>query len=129
MADALASKLSRRERQIMDLLFQRGSATAAEVLEGMPDPPSYSAVRAMLRTLEEKGHVRHREEGPRYVYEPTVAREAARRSALAHMVQTFFDGSATQAVAALLDLEGRRLSRDEVDRLARLIDQSRKEGR
>ena len=129
MADPHAHRLSRRERQIMDLLYRLGSATAAEVLEGIPDPPSYSAVRAMLRTLEEKGVVRHREEGPRYVYEPTVAREAARRSALTHVVQTFFDGSATQAVAALLDLEGRRLSRDEVDRLARLIDQSGKEGR
>ena len=129
MPDPHAHKLSRRERQIMDLLYQRGSATAAEVLEGIPDPPSYSAVRALLRTLEEKGVVRHREDGPRYVYEPTVPRDAARRSALTHMVQTFFDGSAAQAVAALLDLSGRKLSRDEVDRLARLIEQSRKEGR
>jgi predicted transcriptional regulator len=129
MADPHVHRLSRRERQIMDFLYRVGSATAAEVLDGIPDPPGYSAVRAMLRTLEEKGVVRHREEGPRYVYEPTVARETARRSALSHMVQTFFDGSATQAVAALLDLEGRRLTREEVDRLARLIDQSRKEGR
>jgi len=113
----------------MDLLYRLGSATVAEVLEGIPDPPGYSAVRAMLRTLEEKGAVRHREDGPRYVYEPTLEREAAQRSALAHIVQTFFDGSTTQAVAALLDLNGRKLTRDEVDRLARLIVQSKKEGR
>ncbi len=129
MADPHAHRLSRRERQIMDVVYRRGAATAAEVLEGIPDPPSYSAVRALLRTLEEKGAVRHREEGPRYVYEPTVARETARRSALAHMVQTFFDGSTAQAMAAQLDLNDRKLSREEVDRLARLIEQSKKEGR
>ena len=128
MADPHAHRLSRRERQIMDLLYRLGRATVAEVQEGIPDPPSYSAVRAMLRTLEEKGVVRHVEDGPRYVYEPTVARDAARQSALAHMVQTFFDGSTAQAMAALLDLNGRKLGQDEVDRLARLIEQSRKEG-
>ena len=128
MADPHASKLSRRERQIMDFLYRVGRATVADVQEGIPDPPSYSAVRAMLRTLEEKGAVRHLEDGPRYVYEPTVARDAARRSALAHMVQTFFDGSTAQAMAALLDLNGRKLGGDEVDRLSRLIEQSRKEG-
>jgi BlaI family penicillinase repressor len=129
MADALASKLSRRERQIMDLLFQRGAATAAEVLEGMPDPPSYSAVRAMLRTLEEKGHVRHREEGPRYVYEPTVARDTARRSALRHLLNTFFNGSTEQALAALLDVQDSKLTAAELSRLGKLIEQAKREGR
>jgi BlaI family transcriptional regulator, penicillinase repressor len=129
MADALASTLSRRERQIMDFLFQRGSATAAEVLEGIADPPSYSAVRAMLRTLEGKGHVRHREEGPRYVYEPTVARDTARRSALRHLLTTFFNGSTEQALAALLDAQDRKLSAAELSRLGVLIEQAKREGR
>jgi predicted transcriptional regulator len=128
MADPHAHRLSRRERQIMDLLYRLGRATVAEVLDGLPDPPSYSAVRALLRTLEDKGVVRHLEEGPRYVYEPIVARDAARQSALAHMVQTFFDGSTAQAMAALLDLNGRKLGREETERLSRLIEQSRKEG-
>jgi predicted transcriptional regulator len=113
----------------MDLLFQQEAATAAEVRDGIPDAPSYSAVRALLRTLEEKGFVTHREDGPRYVYAPTVARDAARRSALRHLVQTFFDGSATQAMAALLDLSDRTLSREELDRLAHLVEQSKEEGR
>lgn len=129
MPAPLAHKLSRRERQIMDLLFQQGAATAAEVRDGIPDAPSYSAVRALLRTLEEKGFVTHREDGPRYVYAPTVARDAARRSALRHLVQTFFDGSATQAMAALLDLSDRTLSREELDRLAQLVERSKEEGR
>ena len=102
MAKALFGNLSRRERQIMDLLFQRGRATAAEVQEGLPEAPSYSAVRALLRILEEKGHVRHEQDGPRYVYVPKADRERARQSALKHVVQTFFDGSAEQAMAALL---------------------------
>jgi len=121
--------LSRRERQIMDVIYGRGQATAAEVLEGLPDPPSYSAVRAMLRVLEEKGHLRHEQQGPRYVFLPTVPREQARQSALKQLVQTFFDGSTEQAVAALLDQSARALSDAELDRLARLIDQARKEGR
>ena len=121
--------LSRRERQIMDVIYGRGQATAAEVLEGLPDPPSYSAVRAMLRVLEEKGHLRHDQQGPRYVFLPTVPREQARQSALKQLVQTFFDGSTEQAVAALLDQSARALSDAELDRLARLIDQARKEGR
>jgi predicted transcriptional regulator len=129
MPAPLAHKLSRRERQIMDLLFQQGAATAAEVRDGIPDAPSYSAVRALLRTLEEKGFVTHREDGPRYVYAPTVARDAARRSALRHLVQTFFDGSASQAMAALMDLSDRTLSREELDRLAHLVEQSKEEGR
>ena len=121
--------LSRRERQIMEVIYRRGRATAAEVLEGMPDPPSYSAVRAMLRVLEEKGHLRHEQTGPRYVFLPTVPREQASRSALRQLVQTFFDGSTEQTVAALLDLSDSKLSDAELDRLARLIDRARKEGR
>ncbi|HWZ58402.1 MAG TPA: BlaI/MecI/CopY family transcriptional regulator [Gemmatimonadaceae bacterium] len=129
MADALANRLSRRERQIMDVLFRHGEGTVADVVAEMPDPPSYSAVRAMLRTLEDKGHVRHHEDGPRYVYRPTVARETARRSAIAHVVATFFDGSTEQAVAALLDGSERALTRDERARLTALIRQASEEGR
>ena len=121
--------LSRRERQIMDILYQRGRASAQEVLEDLPDRPSYSAARAMLRVLEDKGHVRHEEEGLRYVFLPTVPRERAKRSAVNHLLQTFFDGSATQAVAALLDASSSDLSLEELDRLAALIDKARKEGK
>ncbi|MHB1556965.1 MAG: BlaI/MecI/CopY family transcriptional regulator [Isosphaeraceae bacterium] len=124
-----AKGLSRRERQIMDVVYRRGRATAAEVLEEMPDPPSYSAVRAMLRVLEEKGELRHEQDGPRYVFLPTVPREQARRSALRNLVRTFFDGSTEQAVAALLDPADGKLSDDELARLARLINRARKEGR
>ena len=120
-----AQSLSRRERQIMDIIYRRRQATAAEVLEGMPDPPSYSAVRAMLRVLEEKGHLRHGQKGPRYVFLPTVPHEQARRSALLQLVHTFFDGSTEQAVAALLDRSDSKLSDAE---LARLIDRARKRG-
>jgi len=127
MADA-SVQLSRRERQIMDVIYRRGRATAAEVLEDLPDPPSYSAVRALLRLLEEKGHVQHEQDGPRYVYAPTVARDRARRSALKHVVRTFFDGSASEAMAALLDGET-RLDDAELDRLSEMIEQARKEGR
>jgi len=121
--------LSRRERQIMDVIYQLGEATATEVMERLPDPPSYSAVRAMLRLLEEKGHLQHEQDGPRYVYKPTLAHEKAQRSALKHLVETFFEGSTEQAVAALLDLSKSKLSGDELDRLAELIDQAKKEGR
>jgi predicted transcriptional regulator len=120
--------LSRRERQIVDILYAQGRATAAEVQGALPDPPSYSAVRAMLRILEDKGHVRHEQDGPRYVYVPTVARDNAKRSALRHMLQTFFDGSAEQAISALLDDSSTRLSDRELDRLARMIDQARRTG-
>ena len=102
--------LSRRERQILDILYQKGRATAAEVQADLPEPPSYSAVRALLRILEDKGHVRHEQDGPRYVYLPTVARDNAKRSALRHILQTFFDGSAEQAISALLDEPSTRLS-------------------
>lgn len=123
------SNLSRRERQIIDILYANGRATAAEVQALLPEPPSYSAVRAMLRILEEKGHVRHESDGPRYVYAPTIARENAKRSALRHMLQTFFDGSAEQAISALLDdRDTSKLSDAELDRLARLIDQARNTG-
>ncbi len=121
--------LSRRERQIMDAIYRRGQATAAEVLEDMPEPPSYSAVRAMLRVLEEKGHLQHVQQGPRYVFLPTVPRDQARRSALRQLVRTFFDGSTEQTVAALLDLSDSKLSDAELGRLSRLIAQARKEGR
>jgi predicted transcriptional regulator len=121
--------LSRRERQIMDAIYRRGQATVAEVLEDMPDPPSYSAVRAMLRVLEEKGHLRHDQQGPRYVFLPTVPRDQARQSALRQLVRTFFDGSTEQTVAALLDLSDSKLSDAELDRLSGLIDRARKEGR
>jgi predicted transcriptional regulator len=120
--------LSRRERQIVDILYSQGRATAAEVQAALPDPPSYSAVRAMLRILEEKGHVRHEQDGPRYVYVPTLARDNAKRSALRHMLQTFFDGSAEQAISALLDDSSTRLSDRELDRLARMIQQARRTG-
>ncbi|HVC20087.1 MAG TPA: BlaI/MecI/CopY family transcriptional regulator [Vicinamibacterales bacterium] len=119
--------LSRRERQLMDIVYERGRATAAEVAAALPDPPSYSAVRAMLRILETKGHLRHEADGVRYVYLPTVPRDQASRSALRGLVRTFFDGSTTQAVAALLDQS--RLSDAELERLAHLIDEARKEGR
>jgi BlaI family transcriptional regulator, penicillinase repressor len=128
MSKMMLTDLSRRERQIMDLLFQRGRATAAEVQRGLPDPPSYSAVRAMLRILEEKGHVRHEQDGPRYVYVARVDRDKARHSALRHLVQTFFDGSTEQAVAALIDGSATRLTDEELARMARMIAKARKEG-
>lgn len=120
--------LSRRERQIIDILYANGQATAAEVQALLPDPPSYSAVRAMLRILEDKGHVRHVQDGPRYVYVPTLARDNAKRTAMRHMLQTFFDGSAEQAISALLDDSSARLSEAELERLARLIDHARRNG-
>ena len=120
--------LSRRERQIIDILYTRGRATAAEVLSALPDPPSYSAVRAMLRILEDKGHVRHEQDGPRYVYAPTVARDNAKKSALRHVMHTFFDGSASQALSALLDDQSSTLSEAELDRLAGMIERARKTG-
>ena len=122
-------KLSRRERQIMDALYRRGRATAAEILEEIPDPPGYSAVRAMLRVLEEKKHIRHEAEDLRYVYMPVVPRDKARRSAALHMLDTFFEGSAEQAVATLLSVSARNLSKDDFDRLAALIEKARQEGR
>jgi predicted transcriptional regulator len=121
--------LSRRERQIMDILYTRGRATAAEIHEALPDRPTYSAVRAKLRVLEEKGHIRHEEEALRYVYLPTVAREAARRSELRRLIATFFEGSVEQAVTALLDLSATKLDQRELDRIAALIEQAKKESK
>jgi predicted transcriptional regulator len=121
--------LSRRERQIMDFLFQRGKASVGEVLDGIPDPPGYSAVRATLRTLEQKGRVSHEEDGRAYIYRPTLRRDAARKSALTHVVKTFFDNSAEQALAALLELKGTRLSEAELERVSRLVENAKKEGR
>ena len=129
MTTAAPTRLSRRERQIMDFLHARRSATASEVRAGIAEPPSYSAVRALLRILERKGHVRHRSDGARYVYEPVQARTAARRSALRHLVDTFFDGSAADAVAALIRLSGDGLDDEEAARLSALIEQAKKEGR
>ena len=124
-----AASLSRREREIMDLLYRAGQGTAAEVMSALSDPPSYSAVRAMLRILEQKGHVRHEEEGRTYVFHPTARKDAARRSALQHLLHTFFDNSAEQAVAALLDLKGEKASDAELARMTRLIARAKKEGR
>ena len=121
--------LSRRERQIMDSVYRRGRATAAEVLEDLPDPPSYSAVRTMLRLLEEKGHLEHQQDGPRYVYLPMVPRENARKTALRHLVSTFFNGSAEQAMAALLELKDSELTEEQLDRIQRMIEDARTEGR
>ena len=119
---------SRRERQMMDILYQRGRATAQEILDAMPDPPTYSAVRAKLRVLEEKGHIRHEEEALRYVYLPVVARDSARKSALKHLVSTFFAGSVQETVAALLDLSPSNLTAQDLDRISKLVDQAKKEG-
>ena len=128
MTKALPS-LTRREREIMDILHRRGRGSAQEVLDEMAEPPSYSAVRALLRLLEERGHVKHTQEDQRYVYRPTVAPSDARRSALAHVVKTFFAGSVEEAVAALVESPRTKLSRDELDRLSGLIDRAKKEGR
>jgi predicted transcriptional regulator len=120
-------QLSRRERQIMDVIYARGQATAAEVAAALPDAPSYSAVRALLRILEQKGHLRHQEDGPRYVFLPIVSRDRARRSALRSLVRTFFDGSSAQAAAALIDQA--EMSDEDFDRLAAAIDKARRDGR
>ena len=120
--------LTRRERQIMDILYKHGKATANEVLDELPGNPHYSTVRTQLRVLEEKGHVTHEEAGVKYVYMPAVPRRAARKSALRHLVDTFFDGSAEQVVAAVLGGEGARLSDEELDRIAELVDKAKKEG-
>ena len=122
-------ELSRRERQIMDVLYRKGAASVAEVMEDMPDPPSYSAVRATLRVLEEKGQVFHVHDGPRYVYQPSADPERARRAALDHLVATFFDGSAEEAVVALLRLEDADADSEELERLRERIRQAREEGR
>jgi predicted transcriptional regulator len=121
--------LSRRERQIMDILYQRGKASASDVREAMADAPSYSAVRAMLRILEEKGHIRHQEEGLKYVYLPVITRERAKKSAVKHLLDTFFNNSPEQIVAALLDVSSTNLTREELDRMSELIEKAKKEGK
>ena len=128
MSKALHATLSRRERQIMDILGRRGRATAAEVMEDLPTETTYSTIRTQLRVLEQKGHVRHEQDGLRFVYLPAVARHAARKSALRHIVETFFDGSPEKAVAALLGGEATKLSGDQLERIAAILDKARKEG-
>jgi predicted transcriptional regulator len=128
MIETVHGELSRRERQIMDIVYQLGSASAAEVRERLPQPPGYSAVRAMLRVLEDKGHLEHRQDGPRYVYEATVPVETARRSAVDRLLRTFFDNSLGEAVATLLDSSTSKLSREELDQLADMIEQAKQEG-
>ena len=128
MAGPVHSSLTRRERQIMDILYRRSRATAAEVMAGLPGDPNYSTVRTQLRILEEKGHVRHEEVGLRYVYAPAVPRHAARRTALKHLVDTFFDGSAAQVVAALLGNEATRLTDEDLSRIGDLVARAKKGG-
>ena len=123
------AKLSRRERQCLDVLFQRREATVAEVLKALPDAPSYSAVRATLNVLVDKGHAQHRQDGPRYVYLPAIAPDTARSAAMRHLVNTFFGGSAENAVVALLELSDTKVSRDALERVTRSIQAARKEGR
>jgi BlaI family penicillinase repressor len=123
----LPARLSRRERQILDILIRRGKASASEVREAMPDAPSYSAVRTLLRVLEDKGHAKHRAEGLRYVYLPTVPREKAKRSAVKHLLETYFNGSPEQIVAALLDVSSTRLTRQELDRMTEMIEKAKQE--
>lgn len=125
----LHQHLTRRERQIMDVVYLRGQATVSEVHAEIPDAPSYSAVRAMMRKLEEKGHLKHDVHGPRYVYEATLPREEASDSALERLVRTFFDGSPSKTVAALLDLKGEELTEEELEDLSELITRARGKGR
>ena len=121
--------LSRRERQIVDALYKLGEATVGEVMDLMPDPPSYSAVRATLRVLEEKGHVKHKQDGPRYLYVPTVSRDKAQSKALQHLVGTFFGGSVEQAVMALLSLPETKMADTDLAKLADKVREAEKEGR
>ncbi len=124
-----STPLSRREREIMEIVYRAGRVTASDVLEQLADPPGYSAVRAMLRILEEKGHLTHTADGPRYVYAPVVSHSTARDNALTQVIGTFFEGSTSAAVAALLDMSRDRLSGDELDEIERAIDRARQEGR
>ena len=128
MAKPWHMNLSRRERQIMHIIYQRAEASVTEVLDNLSDPPGYSAVRAMLRILEEKGYLKHTKKGPRYVFLPTVPRNKASRSELRQLLRTFFDGSVESAVAALLDASESELTDEDLGRLSRLIQKARKEG-
>jgi BlaI family penicillinase repressor len=127
MPKRLPSDVSRRERQIMDIVFRQGRATVSDVLDQMRDPPGYSAVRAMMKVLEDKGHLRHQQDGLAYVYFPTVSLESASRSAVSHLLRTFFQGSAERAVAAVLQSSASKLSDDELRRIAQMVDAARKE--
>ncbi len=129
MANTHHTNLTRRERQIMDILYRRGRATAGEVMQDLSGEPNSSTVRTQLRVLEEKGHVQHEEHGLRYIYSPTVPRTAVRKSALKHLIETFYDGSTEKVVAALLGVEGSKLSPDELERIAQLVEKARKGGR
>jgi predicted transcriptional regulator len=129
MSDSPPFNLGRRERQIMDIVYAKGQASVAEVLKALPDPPSYSATRAMLNLLEEKGHLRHKEVGRKFVYQPTLPREKARRSAVQNLLHTFFGGSVGEAVATMIEQDKKSLTLEDLDRLARLIDEAKKEGR
>jgi BlaI family transcriptional regulator, penicillinase repressor len=128
MSRILHAALTRRERQIMDILFRLGRATAAEVMEALPSDTGYSTVRTQLRVLEQKGHVRHEQDGLRFVYTPVVTRSAARKSALRHVIETFFDGSPEKAVAALLGGEASKLSDEQIERIAAMVAKAKKEG-
>ena len=129
MKNKLITHLSRRERQIMDIIYQKAEATVAEVRKLLPDPPSYSSVRALLSVLEKKGYLKHKEQGRRYIYYPTVALDRVKRSALKHLMETFFDDSAERVMAALLNIRGVKLSEKELEKMARLIEEAKKEGK
>ncbi len=129
MATRPETHLSRRERQIMDIIYANGQASVSEVCQAMADPPSYSAVRALMRILEEKGHLKHKAEGNKYIYLPTRSHKDASRSAMQRILRTFFDGSAERVLVALLDASTSGPALDELDRMAKLIDQARKDGR
>jgi predicted transcriptional regulator len=129
MKNKLITHLSRRERQIMDIIYQQAEATVAEVRKLLPDPPSYSSVRALLSVLEKKGYLKHKEQGRRYIYYPTVALDRVKRSALKHLMETFFDDSAERVMAALLNIRGVKLSEKELEKMARLIEEAKKEGK
>ena len=129
MVEKITINLSRREGQIMDIIYQRGRASVSEVLHALPDPPSYSSVRALLSVLEKKEYLKHKEQGRRYTYYPTVALDRAKRSALKHLMETFFDDSAERVMAALLNIRGTSLSEKELERMARLIEEAKKEGK
>jgi predicted transcriptional regulator len=127
--ETIYDRLSRREREVMDVLYESGEATAAEVRDGLADPPSYSAVRATLRILEEKGVIDHRRDGRRYVFAPKSSRKSVRKRVLGKIVRTFFEGSPEKAIAALLDLSAKDLSPEDLDRLSKLVDDAKREGR
>jgi predicted transcriptional regulator len=128
MSKKVITDLSRRERQIMDVIFKKGAATVADVRDAMPDPPSYSSVRTLLRILEDKGLLKHKQQGPRYLYQPTIRRDRAKTSALKHLMHTFFDNSIEEVVAALMDMSAPDMSEEEYEQLSRMIERAKKEG-